>query len=340
MGMVNMGLFDAIKSMLGVTEKAPQPTESADAVGPIQDQPAPRGAVLSTQDFTRARLLSLMEMSKREYTVEELRRAAKYPMIAGIINTIVREVESHELAVLEKEPEDDDAAKIQFERMMKYPNKYDKTFRVWIDTFLGDLLTLGRSYVELLRDKGQTGKKAMLAQNFLDRKISAGVFVSELEKAAKEPGPILGFMCRDPAVLWQDGVKGFYECGANLRNAMPYLSKEKRKGMTFWSPNEMTMIPFRGTTELEKRLTPEGPTAQAYPIIDILFAVLVRMRDKVDNPAMDKLISFMVPSGTRGLTAEQYGDLVETMREDIASGTLPVLQGVRAFVDDIGMSTD
>jgi len=332
-----MRFIDRLKNLFGQTtviEKA----EPVAEVGPIPEQPVPKGAILETQDFMHARLLSLMEMARRDYTITDLRKAAKYPMIAGIINTIIREVESQELTISEKKPEEDDALKIQFGRVMQFPNKYDRTWRVWIDSFLGDIFTVGRSYTELLRAKG--GQSGKVAKAFLEGYLSADGFVEELTKAAKQPGPILGFICRDPAAIWQDGVNGFYECGNITPESMPYLSQEKRQGLTFWSSDEMVMTPFRGTTETDKRLTPPGPTAQSYPIIDILFAVLVRMRDKVDNPAMDKLISFITPSGTRGMTAEQYNDLVEAMREDIAAGTLPVLQGVRAFVDDIGMSTN
>lgn len=297
----------------------------------------PRGDVIQvTGPDVRSRLLKMMNLARRDYTVAELRRAAKFPMISAIINTIVREVSSHKLVIEDKEAGESEA-KTQLERVLAKPNKYDRGLRIFFDTFMRDLLIVGWANVEALRDKrGQARIEASEAQQFLERKMSPSDFARWIKKARKKPGAILGFICRDAGRIWMDALKGFYDVG-DVDLLPTTLTPARKKKLTFWPPEKMARFFFAGTTETDKRLMPLGPTAQAYPIIDILYAVLVLLRERVDTPGWGKLVSFYAGKEAQGIHQDQFNTLVEALREDISSGTLPVVRApIRAFVDDIG----
>jgi len=237
----------------------------------------------------------------------------------------------------EKEKSDDDESLDQLRQVVKRPNNYDRNLRVFLDSFCRELLTVGWVNVEKLRETKEQARKA--AEAFLNEEIDKDTFLRQITTPQKQPGQIRGWIARDAAEIWMDGLNGFYDVGDI--STITTLTPTQKAKLTYWRfPEDMVRIFWGGTTETEYRLTPTGPTSQCYPIIDILYNVLVVLRERVSTPTMGKLVSFIVPKDAVGLRAEQFNDLVESMREDVASGTLPVLQGVRAFVDEIGAGVE
>jgi hypothetical protein len=321
-------MFDRIKNFFQ------RPPDIEKVKTEVIESPQPKGDVLGISGpRVRRRLLQLMSSARRDYTVKELRQAVQYPMIGAIINSIVREVESHQLIIDEKEKGDDDAPLNQLRQVLKRPNNYDRNLRIFLDGFMRELLTVGWVNVEKLRDVG--GQAGRVAKEYLEGKIDERAFLERAPIAKQRPGQILGWIARDAAEIWMDGLNGFYNVG-DISTATALTPAQKAK-LTYWRfPEDMIRIFWGGTTETEHRLTPIGPTAVCYPIIDILYNVLVVLRERVTTPTLGKLVSFIVPKDAVGLRAEQFNDLVEAFREDVASGSLPVLSGVRAFVDEIG----
>ena len=322
-------------------EKSPPVEEKAAS---LEQRQEPRGQILDVQDMTHARLLQLMgQLRRTDYTIGELRRAARLPLIAGIIRTILREVESHKLRVKEKDPTDDDTPKRMLERVLASPNDVDRTFRVVIDGMMRDWLVVGRVPIELLRSpKGQAYK---VATRLMRGEIDHETFMQEVVKAVRDPGPILGFIAHDPAVIRTNvsssGVlrdPAFYD--VSRFGGIDFTVSEaklKATGVQRWSPHEMVLIQYTGTTERDRRFTSPSPTEECYPIIDTLYGMLVLLKDKVEKPQMDKLVSLVVPQDARQLTSEQIDSIVAALREDLAQGTLPVLPYVEATVSEIGM---
>lgn len=309
---------------------------------PTAQREEPVGSILNVENNVRGQLIAMMgRFKKAEYTNEELRQAARLPPIAGIIETIMREVTSYGLVVSEKDPSDDDQPKIMLENALSNPNDFDRTFRVGITTLMRDWLVHGKTYTQLLRE--EKGQAPQLAQAYLDGEVELDEFMEKVEKAAQQPGPIMGWIAHDPDTILPNvtsqGVwktPAFYDVSSLGPFAQTIPPSRLTKAPSF-SKDEMVMIQYVGTTEQARRLNPPSPTAEAYPLIDILYAMLVMLRTKLDRPAQDKLLSFVIPKDAQQMTPEQLTDLVDEMREDIAQGTLPVLPHVRAMVAEIGM---
>lgn len=302
----------------------------------------PTGRILNVQDNVRGQLVALMGKLKRDdYTIDELRKAARCPLVADIVNTIMREVLSYALEVKEKDPADDDRPKVMLEKTLRNPNDMDRTFRISTSGMMRDWLVIGRCYVELLRAK--RGQAARVATAYKRGEIGPDEFSKQVVGAAKEPGPILGWIAHDPDNIranvtsrgvWKDPA--FYDV-TSLGPFAQSVPISRLATAPSFDLTKMVMIQYTGTTETETRLTPPSPTSEAYPLIDILYAMLVLLRNKLDKPQMDKLVSFIVPESAQQITSAQMDTLVTSMREDLAQGTLPVLPYVQALVSEIGM---
>jgi len=281
---------------------------------------------------------------KTDYTVKELRDAAKCPPIAGVIGTILREVASYGLVVNEKDPTDDDTPKRMLEQTIENPNDFERTYRVASASMMRDWLVLGKSVIQLLRSEQQAGFEAYsLAKDYRNGVIDADEFYKNISKAVGELGPIMGWMAHDPANIrpnvtsagvWK--TPAFYDVSA----LGPFSTNPSPKALSqcpSFTTDQMVMIPYTGITDTERRLDPPSPTSEAYPLIDILYTMLVLLKNKLDRPQMDRLLSFVIPKDAQQLTPEQATTLITTMREDLAAGTLPVLPYVQAMVSQIGM---
>jgi len=212
----------------------------------------PKGDVIRvTGPSLRNRLMDLMNLARRDYTVRELRQAARFPMISAIINTIAREVEAYQLVIEEKEPGNEEAAK-KLRKHLVRPNKFDNSLRIFFDGMMRDILIPGWANVEWLRNKkGQaTAEKAV--KYFVNGRISSDFF-SWIEKVRKQPGEILGFICRDAGGIYMDGLNGFYDVGDVDMYSLA-LTPARKAELTHWTPEQMTRVFFSGTTEKEKRL--------------------------------------------------------------------------------------
>lgn len=302
----------------------------------------PRGRIVDVAGpDVRGSLLAMISRFKRaDYTEDELRKAARLPPIAAVIRTITREFSTYTMVVDEKDPADDDAPKRMLEGTLRSPNELERTWRVASDAIMRDLLIIGKTYVRLLRaEQGQVGK---VAAAYLAGKIDEKQFKKQVVAAKEEPGAILGFQAHDPVTIrpnltesgvWKDPA--FYDVTALGPFAQTASPTTLAKCPSF-TTDQMYMIMYTGTTEVERRLDPPSPTSEAYPLIDILYTMLVFLKNKLDRPQMSKLLSFVVPSDAKQMTDTQITNLVTDLREDLASGTLPVLPFVQAMVHDIG----
>lgn len=309
-------------------------------VEPAREEPT--GRILAVQDNVRGQLIALVgRFKKADYTTTELRDAAKLPPIAGVIRTIMREVNSYGLEVDEKDPTDDDRPKRMLEDALSNPNDFDRTFRVTMTTMMRDWLVLGKSYIRLLRE--EKGQAPAIAEAYRRGEITADEFMERVIKAKAQPGAILGFIAHDPDNIRPNATaQGVWKTPAfyDVTTLGPFAQTApigRLSKVPSFTTDQMVMIQFTGTTETERRLDPPSPTADAYPLIDILYAMLVMLRGKLDRPQMDKLLSFVIPKDAQQMSPEQITTLVTDMREDIAQGTLPVLPYVQAMVNEIGM---
>ena len=306
----------------------------------------PRGLVASVTQSSQAALSALLAGATQEHTDAELRTAATLPLVAGIIRTIIREVGSYTLVVREKDPADDDRPKKMLEQTLLYPNEIDRTARVALEGAMRDWLVLGRTPVQLLRTRpGQTYQTAthQAARDFLAGKIGEDEFAERLTKAAKTPGPILGYLFHAPEHIepniTSSGVyrkPAFYDISQHGPYAKYLTSAQKRK-LKPYTKNQMSLIQYTGETHPDHRLRSRSPTWNSYILIDIMFAMLILLRTKLDKPQMDKLVSFMIPKDAKQLQPAQIDNIVASLREDLGYGRLPVLQGVLARVQEIGM---
>lgn len=301
----------------------------------------PKGTILDVQDLSYTRLLNAVSVMQRERTPTELRAAAKLPLIAGIIDTIIREVTSHTLVVREKDPTDDDAPKKMLEATLKRPNETDRTLRVALGGMMRNWMILGKSPVQLLRSR--RGQSYQVFRQYTLGGIGADDIVAEVRKARARTGPILGFIAHDPARIRpnarEDGTlksPAFYDVG-DLGEMASFMPAYRFKKMPSWQKHQMALLLYTGTTETGKRLSPPSPTQESYPLIDIFYNMLVMVHDKLQKPQMDKLVSFITPKDAQKLTEEQEKAIVEAMREDLGLGRLPILSGVLARVDEIGV---
>jgi len=219
-------------------------------------------------------------------------------LVAGIIRTILREVESYTLVVREKDPSDDDRPKKMLEQTLLYPNETDRTARVALEGAMRDWLILGRSPVQLLRTR--RGQTFQLARDFLDGKISEDEFAEKLTKAVRTPGPILGYVFHAPEHIepnvTDSGIykkPAFYDI-AQYGQYAKYLSNVQKRKLKSYTKDQMALIQYTGETHPDRRLKSSSPTNDAYILIDIMFAMLVLLRDKLNKPQMDKLVSFAI----------------------------------------------
>ncbi len=317
-------------------------TEEVEKQKPIEEvREKPRGLVASVTQSSQAALSALLAGATQDHTDAELRTAATLPLVAGIIRTIVRECESYTLVVREKDPTDDDKPKLLLEQTLLYPNEVDRTERIAFESTKRDLLILGRSPVQLLRAKG--GQASKVAQDFLDGKIGEDEFAERLTKAVKKPGPILGYIFHAPEHIEPNvtdaGVykkPAFYDISQYGPYAKYLTSTQKRK-LKPYTKDQMALIQYTGQTHPDRRLRSSSCVNDSYILVDIMFAMLVLLRDKLNKPQMDKLVSFILPKEAKQLQPAQIDNIVAALREDLGYGRLPVLQGVLARVSEIGM---
>jgi len=92
---------------------------------------------------------------------------------------------------------------------------------------------------------------------------------------------------------------------------------------------------WQSTTEKDKRAEGVGSVEDGYPLIDLLWTLLVRLSDEVEQPTRDKILAFQ-PSGAVPLTGDQVTALVNGMRLDMQKGLMPVLGGVDIDVKSLG----
>lgn len=302
----------------------------------------PRGLIASATESSQAALSALLAGATQwERTDAQLRTAATLPLISGIVRTILREVESYTLVVREKDPSDDDRPKKMLEQTLLYPNETDRTARVALEGAMRDWLILGRTPVQLLRAKG--GQAPQAARDFLAGKISEDDFAERLTKAVKMPGPVLGYIFHAPEHIEPNvtnaGVyrkPAFYDI-SQMGPYAKYLTSAQKRKLKPYTKNQMALIQYTGETHPDKRLRSSSPVNDSYILVDIMFCMLVKLREKLNKPQMDKLVSFMIPKEAKQLQPDQIDNIVAALREDLGYGRLPILQGVLARVQEIGM---
>lgn len=333
-----MSFLDRFRRKEKVAEEAVVEKQET-AIEEVKEKP--RGGIVSVSESSRSALAALLGGATTEHTDAELRTAATLPLIAGIIRTIVRETESYTLVVREKDPSDDDLPKKMLEQTLLYPNEIDRTARVALEGCMRDFLVLGRSPVQLLR--ANRGQAYQVARDFLGGKIEEDEYIRRMTKAITTPGPILGYVFHAPEQIepnvTRSGVyknPAFYDVSSYGEYAK-FLTDSQKRNLKSYSKNQMALIQYTGETHPDYRLKSRSPTNDAYILVDIMFAMLILLRDKLNKPQMDKLVSFAIPKDAKQLTPTAMDNIVSALREDLGYGRLPVLQGVLARVSEIGM---
>jgi len=297
----------------------------------------------------------LDEYANRQYTIEELRQASTLPMVETIIETIQRDVVVHTLnatpvPTLAGDPWALSIAR-DFEKIFSFFYE-DLTYRLSVLNIIRDLLVAGRSPVEMLRDPlgGASAYSSVNLMAMLDNgEIDEDTFLDAVALGPNFPGPIVGMMNYAPEYIkerrrangsfyhraYMDLSNWVFPGYGGIAQQLP-----DHADAPWWTSQDMLML--RYTTGDKKTFsTPVSPTSRMYPLIDVLYTVLYRVKDQLDGRMRDKVLSFeqtKVGSATTFITPEQVTTLVETVKRDIAAGELPVLGGVTARVSDLGQT--
>ncbi len=357
-------MFQSIRNRLGFGDSSPiaqaivqedEPPKEVDLRVLPRDPKAPHGFVSPGGKINIGSVSAwLSSFSGQQYSHRELRQAATLPMVQSIIQTIGRDVTAHTLRA-QPVPAligDEWALEIArgFERVAGLPF-VGLTYRTLIQSIIEDMLVIGLSYIELLRDQlGQASPYAVsrLVLQYQKNEIDADTFIEAVQLGLKETGPVTGLMRYSPSVIKErrksNGTfyaKAFLDLSpwVDIRNSdQSAQDTDDQPGARSWSAQDMVSLRYStGTTYTFG--CPRTPTVDMYPLIDVLYTVLYRVREQVEGRLRDKILSFEQTRGTQTsvfLGEPQLNELVESVRRDIAAGDLPVLGGVTATVSDLG----
>lgn len=307
-----------------------------------------RGFVHPNGILDARNLARFLTKSRGTYSPSELRAAAALPLVQGINGTIVREVLSYRV----KAKANDDTAegvadiKRQLYSMLAQPSD-TMTMRTAFSMIMRDLLTIGHADIEFLR--ARYGQVAQLARQYRDGVISRKQLVRQIEEARSRRGPIMGFQVY-PAenirmAMDEHGVlqtPAFYDISqvGNGRAAKMGMTVKLSEILPHWDREDFCRLYWDVKTVVEGVGAPKrgvrSPVAEGFPLIDILWTILYRVKDELDTPDRDRIVALSQPREGIPMTEDQVGTLVESLREDLAVGRLPVLTGVAVSSVDLG----
>jgi hypothetical protein len=205
-------------------------------------------------------------------------------------------------------------------------------------------MVLGHSDVEILRTTmGQTSRVLRKFKALPEEEQKLDVLLRQIERAEEDVGPIRGWQVVDPEPIRVNmdehgtlQAPAFYDVSSVYGGMLGIAGNVAyQPTMISWDTWHFCRLIWQATTERDKRATGVGSVEDGYPLIDILWTVLVRLADEVDEPTRDKILSFQTRSETP-LTNEQINDLVAGIRVDMQAGRLPVLGGVQVVATDYG----
>jgi hypothetical protein len=315
------------------------------------------GGIVSPDGRTSTRRVFdwLNEYADRTYTDEELRQASTLPMVEMIIETIGRDVTVHTLNATPLPALAGDKWALEmsrdFEQVFAFPYN-DLTYRLMVSDIIRDLLVIGKSPIEMLRDTlGASSKYSSvdLLGMFETGQIDGDTFLDAVVQGTDLPGPIVGMMSYAPEHIKErrkpDGSfypKAFMDLSPWVFPGFGGSAQDlvDQSGAPWWPEQDMLMLRY-AAGEKKTFSTSKSPTARMYPLIDVLYTVLYRVKDRLDGRMRDQVLSFeqtKVGSSTTFISPEQITTLVETVKRDIAAGELPVLGGVTAKVSDLGQA--
>ena len=299
---------------------------------PIEPKPAGRVFGITSRAPGLGRFL---QTYRQRFSDDYLRAAARLPFVQGVLQTVIREALSSEYYILELKPEESNEPKTRLLRLLAQPFP-GETWRSFIYKQLDNLLVIGRFDCEKLRAKGGQAARVLMGLSDLDEYA-----VEEVRKARTRRGPIVRLAYYDPATIKPNrGEDGTFKSPAFAQvgklGGLGGMSLKVTPGMATWEQEDFVEMLFAPAVEAEAYGRGVGPVEMAMPLIQLLWSYLYFSKDRIENPTIDKLISFYVTNDMQPLTGEQFGTLAETMREDVKMGRMPVLEGVQARVDDIG----
>lgn len=309
--------------------------EKAARRGRPPKEPKPRGMVFvapRTPGLTR-----YLRTARRKYSDADLRAAAKLPFVQGVLQTVIREALSSEWDILELKPEEPNEPKVRLRKLLANPFP-GETWRSSTYRYLDNLLTIGRFDTEKLRARGGQAANTLMQ---LERGEITERDAEKLVKAARiRRGPIVGLAYYDPTTIWANrGADGLYKSPAFVQvgelGGLASFGLKIRPDMAQWDEPDFIEMLFAPAVEAKEYGRGIGPVEMAMPLIELLWSYLYFSKDRIENPTIDKLISFYVTSDMQPLGTGQTGVIVETMREDVRAGRMPVLEGVQAKVDDL-----
>jgi len=262
-----------------------------------------------------------------------------------ILSTITRGMHAYELRV--RPPPDDDGSREEDARILSQvlARPYDlETFRTATERIARDLMVIGYSDVEILRARlGQLSRMIkQLPPGWVEKQDTASLAYT-VDKAIGDRGPIRGWQILDPAYnrvrTNEHGTlldPAYYDITpvssgmGGVLGAVPY-----QPGMITWDRWDFVRLFWQVSSVRENRTEGFGPVEDAYPLIDLLWTLLIKLADEVEQPVRDRLVSFQ-PSGVVPLTGDQIDDLVEGIRQDLHQGNIPVIGGVTTSVQEVG----
>jgi len=288
-----------------------------------------------------------MATAQKEYTTAELRLAARLPVVSMILATIIRDLHSSDMRI--GAPQEDGDSRSDdvnlLDRILAKPYRDGlDTFRTATGEIARDLMVLGHSDIELLRTKmGQASRVARQFNTLPAGEMPLSVLLRQLEEALDEKGPIRGWQVQDPeAIRVNINEHGTLEDPAYYDVSPVYSGLLSMPGniaynsnMVSWDQWDFCRLIWQSTTEKDKRAEGVGSVEDGYPLIDLLWTLLVRLSDEIEQPTRDKILAFQ-PSGAVPLTGDQVTALVNGMRLDMQNGLMPILGGVGIDVKDLG----
>ena len=288
-----------------------------------------------------------MATAKKDYTTADLRLAARLPVVSMILATIIRDLHSSDMRI--GAPQEDGDSRTNdvdlLERILAKPYRDGlDTFRTAAGEIARDLMVLGHSDIELLRTTmGQASRVARQFNALPAGEMPLSVLLRQLEEALDEKGPIRGWQVQDPEAIrvnidehgtLQDPA--YYDVSpvySGLTGVPANVAYDPK--MVHWDQWDFCRLIWQSTTEKDKRAEGVGSVEDGYPLIDLLWTLLVRLSDEVEQPTRDKILAFQ-PSGAVPLTGDQVTALVNGMRLDMQKGLMPVLGGVDIDVKGLG----
>lgn len=293
---------------------------------------APKGIVY-TGARERGKLLDWISRARRDYTDQELRIASKLPLVQSVLQTLKRDLLSTSWRVTEIVSADGGGEQQLLEALLRRPNP-SETWRTLLSKQLENILVVGRFDTEFLRARG--GRAGKLVRGWLagDVEVDYEELTERITKAKRQKGPIRGLAYYDPAGIYQDldehGIlrkPAYYNVGTKAFQGGRLIVPLKKAGAR-WNREDFCRILYNPAAVAELYGHGVSPVELAYPLIDVLFFLLYYYKDKLENPTANTLVSMYQGKDMTPLSEPQMVSVIETVREDVRAGRMPVIGGV------------